>query len=70
LHPITGTPQLWHKAQQYEGPTDAPDTSTLSWDDAQAQFSLGAEAMSQGSEGWPALFMDPVAFDEILADLR
>jgi len=61
-------PHPWHEAQQDEGPTDGPDT--LSWDDTQAQFSLGAEAMSQGSEGSPVLFLDPAACDDILADLR
>jgi len=66
--PSTGPPLLWREAQQAEGPTDGPDT--LSWDDAQAQYSQGAEAMSQGSEGSPFLFLDPAACDYILADLR
>jgi len=43
---------------------------TLSWDEAQAQFSLGVEAMSQGSEGSPVQFLDPATCDDILADLR
>jgi len=33
-------------------------------------FSLGAEAMSQGSAGSPVLFLDPAACEDILADLR
>jgi len=44
-------------------------TPSLS-DDAQAQFSQGAEAMSQGSEGSPVLFLDPAACNNILANLR
>jgi len=40
------------------------------WDDAQAAFSQGAEAMSQGSAGSPVLFLDPAACEDILADLR
>jgi len=66
--PSPGPPQLWRDAQQNEGPSDALDI--LSLDEAQAQFSLGAEAMSQGSEGSPVLFLDPAACEDILADLR
>jgi len=33
-------------------------------------FSQGAEAMSQGSAGSPVLFLDPAAWEDILADLR
>jgi len=65
-----GPPQLWRKAQQDEGPTDAPGTSTLSWDEAQAQFSLWAEGMSQGSDGSPVNFLDPATCDDILHNLR
>jgi len=57
-------PQLWREPSQPKG------GCTLSWDEAQAQFSLGAEAMSQGSEGSPVLFLDPAACDNILTDLR
>jgi len=53
--PSPGPPQLWREAALAEGPTHAP---TLSWDDAQAEFSLGAETMSQGSGGSPVNFMD------------
>jgi len=42
----------------------------LPWDAAQAQYSQGAEAMSQGSIGSPVLFLDPAACEDILADLR
>jgi len=41
----------------------------LSWADAQEQFSLGAEAMSQGS-GSPINFLDAVTCDDILANIR
>jgi len=41
-----------------------------SWDVAQAEYSQGAEAMSQSSAGSPVLFLDPAACDKILADLR
>jgi len=41
----------------------------LSWGDAQEQFSLGAEAMSQGS-GSPIAFLDPGTCDNILAYIR
>jgi len=41
-----------------------------SWDVAQAEYSQGAEAMSQRSAGSPVLFLDPAACEEILADLR
>jgi len=37
---------------------------------AQAEYSQGVEAMSQGSAGLPVLFLDPAACDEIFADLR
>jgi len=40
------------------------------WDAAQAEYSLGEEAMSQGSAGSPVLFLDLAACKEILADLR
>jgi len=40
------------------------------WDTAQAQFSQGSEAMSQGSAGSPVLFLDSAACEDILADLR
>jgi len=42
----------------------------LSWDEAQAEYSQGAEAMSQGSAGSPVLFLYPAACEDILADLR
>jgi len=63
--PSPGPPLLGRKAPQDEGPTDMP-----SWDEAQATYSLGAEAMSQGSTGSPVLFLDPAACEDILADLR
>jgi len=63
--PSPGPPLLGREAPQDEGPTDTP-----SWDEAQAMFSQGAEAMSQGSAGSPVLFLDPAACEDILADLR
>jgi len=42
----------------------------LPWDAAQAQYSQGAEAMSQGSAGSLVLFLDLAACEDILADLR
>jgi len=63
--PSPGPPLLWREAQQDEGPTDMP-----SWDVAQAEYSQGAKAMSQGSAGSPVLFLDPAACDDVLADLR
>jgi len=39
----------------------------MSWDDAQASFSLGA--CSQGS-GSPITFLDPNTPDDIFADIR
>jgi len=41
----------------------------LSWAEAQEQFCLGAEAMSQGS-GSHITFLDPSTCDDILADIR
>jgi len=41
----------------------------LPWADAQEQYSLGAEAMSQGS-GSPVTFLDTATCDDILADIR
>jgi len=63
--PSRGPPLLWREVQQDEGPTDM-----LSWDVAQAEYSQGAEAMSQGSAGSPVLFLDPAACEDILPDLR
>jgi len=42
----------------------------LTWDAAQAQYSQGAEAMSQSSAGSLVLFLDPAACEDIFADLR
>jgi len=63
--PSPATPLLWREAQQDEEPTDTP-----TWDVAQAAYSQGAEAMSQGSAGSPVLFLNPAACEDILADRR
>jgi len=59
--PSPGPPQLLREEAQPE----VKDHS-MSWEDAQASFSLG---VSQGS-GSPLTFLDPNMCDDILADIR
>jgi len=62
--PSPGPPQL-----SREEPQPEEKEGQLSWADAQEQFSLGAEAMSQGS-GSPVAFLDATTCEDILADIR
>jgi len=62
--PSPGPPQLSREAAQPDEKEEG-----MSWADAQEQFSLGAEAMSQGS-GSPINLLDPETCDGILQDLR
>jgi len=62
--PSPGPPQLLREEPQPE-----KKEGQLSWADAQEQFSLGAEAMSQGS-GSPLTFLETSTCDDILADIR
>jgi len=71
----SGPPQLWREPAQPDEKCkntmkDDEGGSTLSWADAQEQFSLEAGAMSQGSGGSPVNFLDPETCDDILKDLR
>jgi len=72
---LPGPPLLWREqAQQdekceYDANSDE-GASTLSWADAQEQFSLGAGPMSQGSGGSPVNLLDPDTCDKILQGLR
>jgi len=61
-----GPPQLRREEAQSDE-TSTKDECTLSWADAQEQFSQGA--MSQGS-GSPVNFLDPETCNTILQDLR
>jgi len=62
--PSPGPPPL-----SREEPQPDDKEGHLSWADAQEQFSLGAEAMSQGS-GFPLTFLDASTCEDILADIR
>jgi len=64
----SGPPQLWREEAQPEG-TSAIDEGALSWDEAHAQFGLGAGPMSQGS-GSPVNLIENETCDEILQGLR
>jgi len=57
-----------HQLSRQE-PQPDEEEGQLSWADAQEQFSLGAEAMSQGS-GSPVAFFDATTWEDILADIR
>jgi len=63
-----GPPQPRREEEQKEE-TSAKDEETLSWDEAQAQFGLGAGPMSQGS-GSPVAFFDAETCDMLIQDLR
>jgi len=61
-----GPPQLWGEEAQREK-TSTKDEGTLSWADAQEQFSQGAMSQRSGS---PVALLDAEACDNILQDLR
>jgi len=63
-----GPPQLRREEAQPEE-TSTKDEGTLSWDEAQAQFGLGAGPMSQGS-GSLVAFFDAEICDQLIQDLR
>jgi len=62
-----GPLQLWREEAQLNETSTKDEKCTLSWADAQEQFSLGA--MSQGF-GLPVTFLNPEACGDILKDLK
>jgi len=63
----SGPPQLWGEEAQKEG--TSKNDGTESWDEAQAQFGLGAGPMSQGS-GSPVAIFDAETCDQLIQNLR